>query len=48
VPSGRADVFTSDAAPDEPHEFEARLVLERVGNREVLPFRMSEPEGHSH
>jgi hypothetical protein len=39
--------FVSDTAPEEPHEFDARLHL-RAGDRtEVLPFRLLEPEEHS-
>lgn len=33
-------------APAEPHEFDARLVLQANGKSLDLPFRMTEPEGH--
>jgi cation diffusion facilitator family transporter len=42
-----AGVFTSDHPPDEPHAFEARLVLSRQGRQEIVPFRMTEP-GNPH
>ncbi len=38
--------FRSSTAPQEPHEFDARLRLHAAGRSEVLPFRMFEPEGH--
>lgn len=38
----------SAAAPAEPHEFEARLQLQRGDHKEVLPFRMIEPTDHTH
>lgn len=38
----------SDAAPAEPHEFSARLVLRAGGETLELPFRMQEPAGHAH
>ena len=38
----------STVAPAEPHEFDAELVLTAGERREVLPFRMEEPEGHHH
>ena len=38
------DVFWSDAAPREPHEFEAQLVLTVDDRSETLPFSMSEPD----
>ena len=42
-------VFQSTVAPDEPHEFDAQLLLsDNDGQEEVLPFRMEEPEGHHH
>jgi len=41
--------FQSTVAPDEPHEFEAQLLLsDNDGQEEILPFRMEEPEGHHH
>lgn len=36
----------STDAPAEPHEFDARLVLQANGRSLDLPFRMTEPEGH--
>ena len=33
-------------APAEPHEFDARLILQANGKSLDLPFRMTEPEGH--
>jgi cation diffusion facilitator family transporter len=33
-------------APAEPHEFNARLILQAGGTSRDLPFRMTEPEGH--
>lgn len=42
-------LFQSMAAPDEPHEFDAQLLLrDRSGSEDVLSFRMREPEGHHH
>ncbi|MGG6896692.1 MULTISPECIES: cation diffusion facilitator family transporter [Rhizobium] len=38
----------SAQTPDEPHEFDAELVLTAGDEVEVLPFRMEEPEGHHH
>lgn len=38
----------SAVAPAEPHEFEARLLLQRGDHKEVLPFRMIEPADHTH
>jgi hypothetical protein len=38
----------SAAAPAEPHEFEARLQLQRGDHKEVLPFRMIEPTDDTH
>ena len=40
--------FISLAAPAEPHEFEGLLLLQAGGQKEVLPFRMTEPGGHLH
>ena len=40
--------FQSQAAPAEPHEFEAELELASGGRRETLPFQMKEPAGHQH
>ena len=36
----------STEAPAEPHEFDARLVLQARGKIIELPFHMSEPGGH--
>lgn len=36
----------STDAPAEPHEFDARLLLQANGQSLDLPFRMTEPEGH--
>jgi cation diffusion facilitator family transporter len=44
---GEPTVFWSAAAPQEPHEFEAKLVLRSRERAEELPFRMVEPD-HSH
>jgi hypothetical protein len=41
------NVFWSHAAPEEPHEFEAQLILRAVDRSEILPFRMIEP-AHRH
>ena len=38
--------WISTTAPEEPHEFAARLTLRSGGRAEALPFRMSEPEDH--
>jgi hypothetical protein len=38
--------YTSATAPNEPHEFDAELMLMAGERREVLPFKMEEPEGH--
>lgn len=38
----------SPMAPEEPHEFEAELHLQRGDQTEVLRFKMVEPEEHSH
>ena len=46
--AGNQHAFVSAAAPAEPHEFEARLRLEAHDRRDVLPFRMVEPDGHRH
>ena len=39
-------LLLSTAAPAEPHEFEARLVLTQAEEREEIPFRMVEPDHH--
>lgn len=36
----------STGAPAEPHEFDARLVLQAGGKSLELPFHMAEPQGH--
>ena len=36
----------SSDAPSEPHEFNARLILQANGKALDLPFRMTEPEAH--
>lgn len=38
----------SETAPDEPHEFSARLRLAAGTEVEEFPFAMAEPEGHHH
>lgn len=38
----------SATAPEEPHEFVARLKLAAGNNNEDVPFAMAEPEGHHH
>lgn len=43
---GNALRFESITAPDEPHEFNAALVLTASGRTEALTFRMTEPPGH--
>ena len=44
----KAQLWMSTQAPEEPHEFSARLVLQ-VGNRtEAIAFRLVEPKGHDH
>ena len=40
--------FMSDAAPAEPHEFEADLILKVARDEERHRFRMVEPPGHGH
>jgi hypothetical protein len=46
--SGDHNVFMSGSAPAEPHEFEAQLRLQAGDQKDVLLFRMVEPEGHNH
>jgi hypothetical protein len=46
--SGNHNVFMSGSAPAEPHEFEAQLRLQAGDQKDVLLFRMVEPEGHNH
>ena len=38
--------WMSAGAPEEPHEFGARLTLRSGGRTEALPFTMAEPEDH--
>jgi hypothetical protein len=38
----------SVAAPEEPHEFTARLNLAAGNDNEVVEFAMAEPDGHHH
>lgn len=46
---GDHHVFQSNVAPAEPHEFSAELeLMADDGPVEVLPFAMTEPEGHHH
>lgn len=40
--------WTSEKAPEEPHEFDAIVELESDGRRQELVFHMEQPEGHSH
>jgi hypothetical protein len=40
--------FQSSVAPAEPHAFDAELQLTGRDCHDVLPFRMTEPEGHHH
>ncbi|MCC7145563.1 MAG: sulfite exporter TauE/SafE family protein [Phycisphaeraceae bacterium] len=44
--SQQPGVFTSTAAPAEPHEFAAHLELAKGGQREAIGFAMHEPEHH--
>ncbi len=39
-------IFLSTAAPQEPHEFSARLILKMEAEKEVFNFSITEPEGH--
>jgi len=41
-------LFLSTAAPSEPHEFDACLLIRSAGREESLAFRMTEPAGHAH
>lgn len=45
--SEQPGVFWSAAAPQEPHEFEAELMLRADDRSEKIPFRMAEP-AHEH
>jgi cation diffusion facilitator family transporter len=46
--NGNHHLLQSEAAPAEPHEFEAELVLSDTAESERLAFRMLEPEDHHH
>ncbi|MBN9560373.1 MAG: cation transporter [Alphaproteobacteria bacterium] len=46
--NGSPHLLISTEAPAEPHEFNARLVVQAGGREEALPFRMIEPDGHVH
>lgn len=48
VLDGNPSRLMSAMAPAEPHEFDARLLLQWGVHKEVLPFYMIEPSGHSH
>jgi nickel/cobalt exporter len=41
-------VFTSEVAPNEPHEFSAELEISSGSMREVLPFEIHEPHENDH
>ena len=43
-----SNIFESSAAPAEPHEFTAKLVLKSKSQSITLPFVMKEHEGHPH
>jgi len=45
---GNHHLLQSQAAPAEPHEFEAELVLSDSAGNERLRFKMTEPEDHYH
>lgn len=45
---GNHHLLQSQAAPAEPHEFDAELLLADSAENERLPFKMLEPEGHHH
>ena len=46
--AGNHHRLESTAAPAEPHEFQARLILGAKNRQRELPFKMVEPEGHHH
>ncbi len=46
--AGTPGLWRSPGPPAEPHEFDALLELGQAGQREELPFRMTEPAGHDH
>ncbi|MDB5555959.1 MAG: putative cation efflux system protein [Rhizobium sp.] len=45
---GNHHLWESLEAPDEPHDFEAELLLTDTKQNERLPFKMLEPQGHHH
>lgn len=46
--AGSSRTLISAVAPTEPHEFHAQLRLQAGDKKDVLPFRMVEPDGHAH
>lgn len=47
--STESDLYTSEVAPNEPHEFSAEFEIILSGNKhEVVPFEMHEPHDHDH
>ncbi|MBR0967216.1 cation transporter [Bradyrhizobium diazoefficiens] len=46
--SGDLSTLESGAAPAEPHEFNARLILSANGKEDIQEFHMAEPVGHAH
>ncbi len=46
--SGDLSTLESGAAPAEPHEFNARLILSVNGKEDIQEFHMTEPVGHAH
>lgn len=45
---GNENTLQSAVAPQEPHEFTAELHLSTASSERILPFAMSEPDGHRH
>jgi len=45
---GEPGILMSVSAPAEPHEFNARLILNVGDHEDDFPFRMVEPIGHAH
>ncbi|MDB5525163.1 MAG: cation transporter [Rhizobium sp.] len=45
---GDHHLLQSLEAPNEPHDFEAELLLTDTRQNERLPFKMLEPQGHNH
>lgn len=43
---GQPTVLQSIATPAEPHQFDARLILDMDGQQDILPFAMEEPHAH--